>query len=75
MIPGENQIVFNGLADIANEFGCFVLAVDHFGKTIEAGTRGPAAKEDSSDVVPLCSRSCADRRDRDFRWRLVDDRW
>jgi AAA domain len=58
---GENQRVFNGLAEISTEFGAFVLTVDHFGKNAELGTRGPVAKEDTVDVVLafLCSRSLA----------------
>jgi hypothetical protein len=33
---------------------CFVLAVDHFGKSIEAGTRGTSAKEGSADTILAC---------------------
>src|SRR6516165_771535 len=31
--------------------GCFVMGIDHFGKTVETGTRGTSAKEGSADVV------------------------
>ena len=34
--------------------GCFVLGVDHFGKNVEAGTRGASAKESASDLVLAC---------------------
>jgi hypothetical protein len=59
MSTSENQRVCNGLADISNESGAFVLAVDHFGKDNERGTRGPVVKEDSSEVVLafLCNRT------------------
>src|SRR5262249_18289164 len=33
---------------------CFLLAVDHFGKSIEAGTRGTSAKESSADTILAC---------------------
>ena len=41
----------NTLRQVAGRGGCFVLAVDHFGKAIETGTRGSSAKEGSADVV------------------------
>ena len=31
--------------------GAFVLAVDHFGKVVETGTRGSSAKESFADIV------------------------
>ena len=31
-----------------------MLGVDHFGKNIEAGTRGAGAKESSADLVLAC---------------------
>jgi hypothetical protein len=31
--------------------GAFVLAVDHFGKAVETGTRGSSAKESFADIV------------------------
>jgi hypothetical protein len=57
----ENQRVFNGLAELSAEFAAFVLTVDHFGKNFEAGTRGPVAKEDTTEVVLafLCNRNLA----------------
>ncbi|MCK1570789.1 AAA family ATPase [Bradyrhizobium sp. 174] len=57
----ENQRVFNGLTDVSTESGAFVLTVDHFGKNLEAGTRGPVAKEDTCELVLafLCNRSLA----------------
>jgi hypothetical protein len=45
------QGVMNTLRQLARGAGCFVLAVDHFGKAIETGTRGSSAKEASADVV------------------------
>ena len=41
----------NHLADISKATGTFVLAVDHFGKDISAGTRGSVVKEASADVI------------------------
>jgi hypothetical protein len=38
----------------AEACGCFILAVDHFGKSIEAGTRGTSAKEASADTILAC---------------------
>ena len=45
------QAVMNTLRQVARKAGCFVLAIDHFGKAIETGTRGSSAKEASADVV------------------------
>src|SRR5262249_35745616 len=45
------QIVMNHLADVSKATGAFVLAVDHFGKDISAGTRGSVVKEASADVI------------------------
>jgi len=45
------QIVMNHLADISKATGAFVLAVDHFGKDISAGTRGSVVKEASANVI------------------------
>ena len=39
------------LARISKLTGAFVLAVDHFGKAVETGTRGSSAKESFADVV------------------------
>jgi hypothetical protein len=48
------QAVMNALKAIAQELGCFVLGIDHFGKSLEAGTRGASSKEASGDVVLAC---------------------
>jgi hypothetical protein len=48
------QAVMNVLKAVAQELGCFVLGIDHFGKNLEAGTRartGMAAKGGNS---PSC---------------------
>ena len=37
----------NVLKAVAQALGCFVLGVDHFGKNLEAGTRGASTKESS----------------------------
>ena len=44
----------NVLKAVAHELKCFVLGIDHFGKSLEAGTRGASSKESSSDVVLAC---------------------
>jgi hypothetical protein len=49
--PAVCQKLFNVLHNAAKACECFILAVDHFGKTIEAGTRGGSSKEGSADVV------------------------
>jgi hypothetical protein len=48
------QAVMNVLRAVAQELGCFVLGIDHFGKNLEAGTRGASSKEASGDVVLAC---------------------
>jgi AAA domain len=48
------QAVMNVLKAVAQEIKCFVLGVDHFGKSLEAGTRGASSKEASGDVVLAC---------------------
>jgi hypothetical protein len=48
------QAIMNVLKAVAQELGCFVLAIDHFGKSLEAGTRGASSKEASGDVVLAC---------------------
>jgi AAA domain len=48
------QAVMNVLKAVAQELGCFVLGIDHFGKNLEAGTRGASSKEASGDVVLAC---------------------
>src|SRR6476646_159805 len=44
----------NVLKFLAQTLGCFVLGVDHFGKNVEAGTRGASSKESASDLVLAC---------------------
>ena len=44
----------NVLKAMAQTLGCFVLGVDHFGKNVEAGTRGASSKEGASDLVLAC---------------------
>jgi hypothetical protein len=41
----------NNMKAVAKRMGCFVIGIDHFGKTVETGTRGTSAKESSADVV------------------------
>ena len=48
------QAVMNALKAVAEALGCFVLGVDHFGKNVEAGTRGASSKEAASDLVLAC---------------------
>ena len=48
------QAVMNVIKAVAQELGCFVLGIDHFGKDLLAGTRGASSKESSSDVVLAC---------------------
>jgi AAA domain len=47
----EGQRVMNRLNDLSRLTGAVVLAVDHFGKAVETGTRGTSAKEASADFV------------------------
>jgi len=47
----EAQKIMNGLNALSTATGAFVLAVDHFGKSVETGTRGSSAKEASADMV------------------------
>ena len=47
----ENQLVMNRLSTLGRETDAFVLAVDHFGKAVETGTRNSSAKEGHADVV------------------------
>jgi AAA domain len=48
------QAVMNVLKTVAQKLRCFVLGIDHFGKNLEAGTRGASSKESSGDVVLAC---------------------
>ena len=52
--PTAGQAVMNILKAVAEAAGCFALAVDHFGKNQEAGTRGASSKEASADTVLAC---------------------
>jgi hypothetical protein len=47
----EGQTVMNVLNALAQKWKCCVLAVDHFGKMVETGTRGTSAKEGAADAV------------------------
>lgn len=47
----EGQFIMNRLNDLSRKTGAFVLAVDHFGKAVETGTRGTSAKEAAADMV------------------------
>jgi hypothetical protein len=52
--PAVGQAVMNVLKAVAQALDCFVLGVDHFGKNLEAGTRGASSKEASCDLVLAC---------------------
>jgi hypothetical protein len=52
--PAVGQAVMNALRALAQAAKCFVLGIDHFGKSLEAGTRGASSKEASSDLVLAC---------------------
>ena len=52
--PATGQAIMNVLKAVAQAIGCFVLGVDHFGKNLEAGTRGASSKEASGDLVLAC---------------------
>ena len=39
------------LSKLSTQAGALVLGLDHFGKTVETGTRGSSAKEGHADVV------------------------
>jgi hypothetical protein len=45
------QKAFNALRFVATSTGAFVAVVDHYGKILEAGTRGSSGKEGSADTV------------------------
>ena len=47
----QAQAVMNVLQALARATGALVIAVDHFGKTVDSGTRGSSAKEASADAV------------------------
>ena len=46
-----NKIIMRHLSEAGRAAGCFVMAVDHFGKDVGTGTRGSSSKEDDADVV------------------------
>jgi hypothetical protein len=46
-----NKIIMRHLADAARGAQVFIMAIDHFGKAVETGTRGSSSKEDDADVV------------------------
>jgi hypothetical protein len=45
------QMIMNVLEHVSRRTGALLLAVDHFGKAAETGTRGTSAKEGAADVV------------------------
>lgn len=47
----EGQFIMNRLNELSRKTGAFVIAVDHFGKAVETGTRGTSAKEGAADMV------------------------
>lgn len=47
----ETQKVMDAMQALSRETGAFVMGVDHFGKTLETGTRGSSAKEGAADTV------------------------
>lgn len=47
----EGQAVMDVLTALARKMRALSVGVDHFGKSIEAGTRGGSAKEGSADAV------------------------
>jgi hypothetical protein len=52
--PAVGAKLMGVLHRAAEACNCFVLAIDHFGKSIEAGTRGTSAKEGSADMILAC---------------------
>jgi hypothetical protein len=52
--PAAGQAVMNVLKTLAQAMNCFALGIEHFGKNLEAGTRGASSKEASSDLVLAC---------------------
>lgn len=50
----EGQKVMDILNGVSRSTGALVLAVDHFGKAAETGTRGTSAKEAAADAVIAC---------------------
>jgi AAA domain len=64
----EGQRIMNKLADLSRATGAFTLAVDHFGKNVDTGTRGTSAKEAAADAV------LALLGERDLNGRLANTR-
>jgi len=54
LIPHVGHGLMSGQWGAGKTFACFVLGIDHFGKNLEAGTRGASSKEASGDVVLAC---------------------
>ena len=48
------QALMNVFKAVTRALDCAVLGIDHFGKNLEAGTRGAISKESSGDVVLVC---------------------
>jgi len=47
----QGQIVMNALNIVSKATGTVVMAIDHFGKDMDRGTRGTSTKEGSADFV------------------------
>jgi hypothetical protein len=45
------QCVMIALRDISQRTGAMAIGIDHFGKVVDAGTRGSSAKEGAADTV------------------------
>jgi hypothetical protein len=45
------QAVMGVCSKLSTRTNCFVLAVDHFGKNVDTGTRGSSAKEGHADTI------------------------
>lgn len=45
------QIVMNNITALGKRTGALAIGIDHFGKSVETGTRGSSAKEAAADVV------------------------
>jgi hypothetical protein len=46
-----SQVIMEVLGEVSRLTGAFAMAVDHFGKVAETGTRGSSAKEAHAEVV------------------------
>jgi hypothetical protein len=70
---GEGAAFMNFCAELAKEFEIFIVVNDHFGKNIEAGTRGTTAKEARADVVlaVIGKPDQPDEEPRVLRWRKM----